>query len=338
MGEGIIRFYHEKVKKSWKIAFISAFLVGLIVHMFRFVNVLPNHDALYNYFSTQNMVASGRWFLAVACAPSSYFDLPWMIGILSLLYMSLTAVVITEIFEMKNPVLIVLCSGMLVSFPAITDTMSFEFTADGYMLAMLLASLSVLFTRIDRMQEYTRDKRYMLVLPSICICFACAIYQAYISFAYVLAVCYFITELLDNRYTTRDYITWIVIQVLSYLIAVAGYYLIWQIAMSMQNVEITTYLGVDKAFHLDVSTLVLRIKNCIYSFAKFFIEWNFFELGLTPYTTLNLLFIFLTLWGGILGNKRKWLYKKENELGSYCCLLCIHSFCVLCIYVCFKMD
>ena len=130
MGSEILTFYQEKIKKEWKIAFWSAFVIGLMVHIYKFTNLLPNHDSLYNFYSTQNMAASGRWFLSIACGFGSYFDLPWVNGILSLFFMGLTAAMVAEVFRMKNPVLIVLSSGLQVSFPAITATMSYEFTAD----------------------------------------------------------------------------------------------------------------------------------------------------------------------------------------------------------------
>ena len=76
MGTELLTFYREKIKNTWKIAFYSAFFIGLLVHIYKFTNLLPNHDSLYNFYSSQNMVASGRWFLSIACSLGSYFDLP----------------------------------------------------------------------------------------------------------------------------------------------------------------------------------------------------------------------------------------------------------------------
>ena len=39
-------------------------------------------------------------------------------------------------------ILIGIIDGLLVAFPSITETFFFEFTADGYFLAMLLATLA----------------------------------------------------------------------------------------------------------------------------------------------------------------------------------------------------
>ena len=56
MGTQLLALYHERVKKEWKIAFLSTFIIGLLVHIYKFTNNLPNHDSLFNYYSSQNMV------------------------------------------------------------------------------------------------------------------------------------------------------------------------------------------------------------------------------------------------------------------------------------------
>ena len=64
------------IKKSWKIAFLSAFLAGLLIHLPVWTMDAPNHDGLASVYFDQNMITSGRWFLTVACGISSYYTLP----------------------------------------------------------------------------------------------------------------------------------------------------------------------------------------------------------------------------------------------------------------------
>ena len=198
MGENLLSFYRTRIKKEYKIAFWSAFLAVLIIHLYKFVNTLPNHDSVYNYYSDQNVLGSGRWALSVACGISSYYDLPWVIGILSSVFIGFTAAVITALFKLKNLVLIALCGAIVAASPSTTETFFFLFTADGYMIAMFLASLGVYWSRI----EETRISRHILSI--VCIRISCGIYQAYVSFALVLALCYFIDVLLQNIHSTRQ--------------------------------------------------------------------------------------------------------------------------------------
>lgn len=288
MGNELTEFYQDRIQKRWKTAFYSAFFLGLLIHIYKFTNLLPNHDGLYNFYSSQNMVASGRWFLSIACCLGSFFDLPWVNGILSLVFMGLTAAVIADIFDMENPCLIVLSSGLLVSFPAITATMAYEFTADGYMIAMFLAALSVRLTRMDML-----DKKHWksMVCSGICICLACSIYQAYVSFAFLLAVCYFMTELLENRREEKKYWQWIGLQIVIYGLAMAAYYLIWKICLRIQGFAAASYQGIDQVGTVNAWVLLGGFRKILRDTVRFFLEWNILEHGVTRYSVLNILFL-----------------------------------------------
>ena len=136
-----------KIKNTWKIAFLSAFVLGILIHLPVMISDIPNHDGLSSMYFDQNMITSGRWFLSVACGFSSYFTIPWIIGLIGLLWLALTAVALTELLELADPLVIMAVSGLLVSFPALASTFAYVFTMDGYMMALFLAILAVLFTK-----------------------------------------------------------------------------------------------------------------------------------------------------------------------------------------------
>ena len=73
---------------------------------------IPNHDGLSSMYFDQNMITSGRWFLSVACGFSSYFTIPWIIGLIGLLWLALTAVALTEFLVLADP-LVIVCSPLL---------------------------------------------------------------------------------------------------------------------------------------------------------------------------------------------------------------------------------
>lgn len=311
MGNALLTVYREKVKKEWKIAFFSGFWLGLLVHIYKFTNLLPNADALYNFYSSQNMVASGRWLLSVACGFSSRFDLPWVNGVLSLVFMGLTCAMLTEVFRMKNPVLILLSSGLTVSFPAITATMAYEFTADGYMLAMALAALSVCLSRMEYIGKAHWKK---LVLSGLCICLSCGIYQAYVSYAFVLAVCYFVTQLLENRQEEKHYWRWIGAQVLIYGGALAGYYLIWKLCLHLQGFAASSYQGIDRVGIMGMGDILTALKKIISDFVRFFLEWNILDHGVTVYSVLNILFLLFFGAGLLWAGWKREIGKKKSHL------------------------
>ncbi len=308
MGAGLLEFYRKKVKIEWKVAFVATVIFGFLVHSFRFTNSLLNHDALYNYYASQNMVGSGRWFLAAACGFSSFFDLPWVNGVLSVLFIAFTAAVIADIFKMKNPVLIIISSGLLVTFPAVTETFSFGFTADGYMLAMLFAALSVRLTMLGK------NKALPCILSAVLICLTCAIYQAYVSFALVLAIAYFMTELLENKYSAKEYVKWIGLQAAVYGAGMIGYVIIWKICMAVQNFEATTYLGMDDLGNVGAENIIAAVSCTVKSTIFFFLEGNIFKHGLTMWSGLNILFLISAAVVIVMAVIKSKLYKRLPQM------------------------
>jgi hypothetical protein len=284
MGEGLISFYKEKIKASWKIAFFSAIIIGLLAHIYKFTNTLPNNDSMDYVYSTLNVVSSGRWFLSTACALSGFFDLPWITGLLSLFWIGITAAIVADIFKMENPVLIALSSGILVTFPAITVTFFYQFTADGYMLAMALSAMAVRLSLIG-------DKKWShTVLAALCLCLSCGIYQAYVSFALLLAIAHMMVEIFKGERENSEYLKWIARQAFVYIIGLLVYFIVWKVMMALQGAQATNYQGMNA---LGSASITTAIAKSLRSVGTFFFSWNPIEHGWTVYLVLNLLFVLL---------------------------------------------
>lgn len=311
MGTNILELYKKRCKYEWKVAFISTFLIGLLTHIYKFTNTLLNHDSLYSFYHDQNIVQSGRWFLSIACSISSYFDLPWVTGLLSVVFISLTTVVITEIFEIKNPVVIALSGGILVTFPAITTTFMFQFTADGYMLSMLLSAVAVYLTMLGK------HKKINYILAGVCICLSCAIYQAYISFALLLILCHFIYKLFENSFKTLEYLKYIRNQVILFAVSLAAYFAIWKICLFVQNVEMTSYKHIDEvgSGQININTILHAPFNITAILKQFFFVEN------TLHTVLSILFITSFIAIVLIALVKTKLYKRKLHI--FLLILCI---------------
>lgn len=314
MGNSLLKFSAD-IKKTWKTAFYSVVIIGLLVHLYKFTNYLPGRDSLSNLYADQNIVGSGRWFLTIACGISSYFDLPMLIGILSIFYIALTMVVLTELFHMENPVLIILCGGLMVTFPGVTETFTYAYTADGYMLSMLLAAAAVYVTRI---RENIGWRSWLLA--GVLLCLSCGIYQSYITFALVLVLFHFIYELLENRMETKAMVLWAVKQMVLYAAAMAAYYAIWKICLLLQNKGAADYQGIADLGSDLVGTFLRGFPVSVKAVVLYFFHWNFLRYGLTTYSVLNMLFLIFC--GGILvaAPIRCGMVRRKAHLALY--LLC----------------
>ncbi len=248
----VFQSLYHKIRREWKTAFLACFLLGLLVHMPILLSDIPNHDGLDSMYFDQNMITSGRWFLTVACGISSYYTLPWVIGILGLFYLGCAAAALCELLEIRKPWAAAACGGLLGVFPALASTFAYVFTLDGYMLAVLFSVLAVLFTK-----KWRRG-----FLPgAVCLAFSMGIYQAYLSFAMILSLfailMLFVEDgeegchkvLLKDREDKSKSSGCRIRRALRYLymgvLGTALYYGILQLLLLIQGKELAGYQGID---------------------------------------------------------------------------------------------
>lgn len=286
MGEHAISWLQDHVRPAWNRAFISALFFGLIAHIYKFTNTLLIHDSLYFVHMEMGDIVSGRWLLYIAGLPSSCFDLPWINGLLALVYIGLTAAVVVDIFKVENRVAQVLTGALLATFPCVTNTFFFEFSADAYMLSMLFAALAVRFSLVG-----DGKKRHMLY-SAVLLCLSLGIYQSYLSFALLLSVCHFMWELLRDEYKDKEYLRWIGRQLIIYAGGAVIYVVIWKLT-DAGTAGAASYQGIDQAGGLSMSRMAISAKDCLRTVAIFFLGQNVLEHGWTVYAVLNLLFLTL---------------------------------------------
>lgn len=226
----------NKITKQDYQTFLAAVIAGLLTHMRVFVQDIPNHDGMDSLFFDQNMITSGRWFLRVACGISSDYTLPWLIGILCVLYLAVTAVVLQRFFHVRHTYTAIAIAALLVVYPTLTSNFAYIFTADGYMLALLLAVLAVYFVE---------KSKFGFLFGAIALGFSMGIYQAYISFTMILAVyavCriwFFGTEWKEKWSVTGRYIA-------MGMLGAVIYYGMLQILLKLQQTSLSGYQGIGE--------------------------------------------------------------------------------------------
>ena len=285
------QFFHlirQKLKKDWIFAFCTAFGVGLLIHLYRLTNHLLTWDSVYNFYDSQNKIELGRCFLTLSCSIGSYYDLQWINGLLSLIYLALTAVCLTEIFALRKRTSIFLICGLVVSFPSVASTFAYMYTADGYFLAELCAALAVLLTL-----KYKRGFFAGIVL----LAFSYGSYQAYISFAVMLILAWSILQLIQKSCSVKRLLCHWLRFLLMGGIGTALYLFCNKILTFLEGAVTSGYNGIDAMKLPNGSTLIFAVKNCIIDFVYFFFgpldRMNFYKL---LNAGLFLLLLFLFVW------------------------------------------
>ena len=247
----------EKIKqnKLWKYTFLTAIILGLCTHLPIMLSDIPNHDGLASIYFDQNMIMSGRWFLSVACGLSSYYTLPWLIGVLAIFILAVTSVVLAEVLEIEKVSGGIMIAGILVTFPVLTSTFAYVFTMDGYMLAVLLSVLAV----------YLVGKgKWGFLWGGIALAFSMGIYQAYLPIAILLCLYKAILIILNNEERKEK-----IKSILNYLyMGVTGvvlYYFIMKVMLWIQKTELGSYQGGNETTGISLATVIGLYKD----FAEF---------------------------------------------------------------------
>ena len=154
-------------------SFASAMIAGLLAHGFAFSNKLVNADEIATLFGKGVTAGSGRWGLELSRLLFPDISMPWIYGILCLLFLSTASCLLLRVLKIHTPLLRLLLPALIVSFPAQTATFSYMFTSPSYALAFLLAAASLRLTE--------GKGRYRFLAGGALLVLSVGTYQAYIS-------------------------------------------------------------------------------------------------------------------------------------------------------------
>ncbi len=180
-------------------SFLYVFGWGLAAHAYCFLHSSFAHDALAEFDGSQfgNIwqiqlgrvgIPLYRWIFRSSLTP------PLLIGLLSLLWISLALWLFADLFRIKNRMLLFLTAGVLTTNSTmIMQAATYINWMDQNMFAMLLAVLAVWL--------WKKGGRWNLVLGAVCIGVSLSIYQSYSAVAMALVLMILILDLLNGEHS-----------------------------------------------------------------------------------------------------------------------------------------
>lgn len=141
--ENSIGGFIKKLSKAQIYSFFATFVVGIVAHGYVIFNRISYHDNTASLFSYGGTFESGRWLLGIIyriqLLTTKTFAVPVFNGLLSMLFIALSAMMIVEIFELSSKVSGALVGALMIVYPVVTSIYSYMFTSWPYFLALLLA-------------------------------------------------------------------------------------------------------------------------------------------------------------------------------------------------------
>ncbi len=249
---------YKKIPKNLLVTFIGTFLLGSLIHMFMLTNKLPNSDDLWQTFSSMHYEKSGRWFLHIPAAVSSTYSMPWVSGILSFLYISISACLVVHTLKLKNILSSLLVGAIMCASPIVASTLTYMNTSDPYFMSLLLGCLAV----------YLSNRfKYGFILGGVSIALCMGIYQAYISVSASLMLAVLILEILRGELRSLS----VLYKAIRFLSALIIGLVVYFIMVKVTAPVLTDYMGISSMGKIDISMLPIYIGDAYkYAFSFFF--------------------------------------------------------------------
>lgn len=251
-----------------RLTFSSAFVLGLLVHLYMFANKFTNHDDLNQMFYADYGTASGRWLLPPVLRLDGNISVPWLIGVLSVLCLAGVACVTVSLLRIRRPAGCILTAALVVSFPTVTATFGYMFSADAYFLSLLMA-VSGAYAAVKWGWRGS-------VLAVVLITLSLSIYQGYLPVAAVLMVGALLLETLDGERSFRELFLKGLRLLATLLAALAAYMLSVRLTTFRTGLPLTDYEGISDMGKISLADLPRLIAASYRKHVDFFLknDWN----------------------------------------------------------------
>ena len=301
----------EEKKILLRDCIVWTFVWGLIAHGFAFLNFHFVHDSLIisaNFFGEGTWeILLGRYFQPIYVYLRGRIAATWLIGVLSLLYISFVAFFVCDIFEIKNTVALSnVCAFLSTNITLTVLYATYIPGGDVFMLANFFAAFSA-WSVIK-----IRSKVVGCALAAVLLALSLATYQAYFSMFLIIGFVYVFWNLLHaNEDVVKDMCFLLLRAVVVILVAFVLYIIGQKISLKLINGQLSGYLDWKSAF--DIKTM-----------PSFFVKTykSFFQTY--KYVTVHLLLLFFVLWEYGLLFLKKCFSKRKNDV-----IIAVVTFCLM---------
>ena len=180
-----------------KLVLFSTIIFSLAAHAYMFFTFAPSHDSMVYMIVTDAdiplVISNGRFMQPVYWLLRGRLPAPWLVGMLSVLYIFLSSYLIFDALDIRRRSATILLCGIFATDIAVTATAAtYLYTLDTYTLALLFATAGTYL--LEKLPPWRG------ILAAV-LCFVCCmgLYQAYIDVAIGLALLLLIRHILDGE-------------------------------------------------------------------------------------------------------------------------------------------
>ena len=192
-----MKLFFQHNKRVLVICLLATLAWGLAAHAYQFLNFQYSHDSLDGLYAigqnNMHKIELGRVLApAYRAVVRGAFAVPWMQGILGLLWIALGAAVMADLFEIRKAwLLVVLCGILAVNQTVIAQSATYLDELDQNMFGMFTACLGAWF--------WVKRPKGWFLWGVIALTLSLGMYQSYISVAIGLVMILLLLRLLQGE-------------------------------------------------------------------------------------------------------------------------------------------
>ena len=187
----------RKERLLWCLICTAVF--SIIANGFSYFNLDPIHDAVHYTMADDSrwQIELGRFLIPAYSFLKGYISVPFLTGLLSILYLGLSVFIVTSVLNQRSRLEILLTSAFLsVNLFTVEINAVHQYFADVFLLSLLLALAGVYCL--------VKDRRSSRAIALIALFLSFGLYPAFITFAFCLLVFIALLEVVERREIRKD--------------------------------------------------------------------------------------------------------------------------------------
>ena len=286
MEQRIKAFFRDQ-RTRWTL--LAACVTAAAAYSYGMLNNIVNYDSAYNVPLYSGGENSGRWALGLLTNLTKLlhigYSLPFFNILISLLMISLAAVLLGRILEIKSRRACLLLGAVTLSFPAVASMTFFSYTIQYYAFAFLLITAACLLAE-------RRQSPVSYLLYSLLLAFAVGVYQAFYPYAVMLAVMAVIADCLKAESSPQAVLKKGLCYVAAILLSYLWYRVGLKATLAITGQKLTPYQGIDQMGHIELRRLPGMLKEM---YRHFFLlpTHDYLSLSAEPVTRVCLLLLLI---------------------------------------------
>ena len=294
-------------KRKLQASFLGTLIFSLAANAFAYLNFYPQHDALNHSFRFADAweVSLGRFLLPVYGSIRGDITIPWVIGILSIIFIASSVFLVVEILSINNLSTVFFTAGIFSANVCITEMCGiFIYVLDAYTLSLFMACLGVFF-----LSKYT--SWYSMLLAIFCFIVSLGLYQAYITVVIALLIALVCKDALREQKIHGKMLHKWLKYFMAMLLSMIGYMICYKMALFFWNIEsASSYNSLNALSSLQIQDIISSAIKLYSNLFSLFFE-NGLEVGvLSSICNIILCIVVFVLLAGYIRKNKISVYNK----------------------------